>query len=308
MTRARRGIGPIDGMETREQYPLTLVTAYFDLGSKQTKYADNPYPGWSRNFLSTARWPLVIFCDEQSVDMLKEARGDKPAIYHVTSLEEFVVHKYLDHFRARYESFQGVEKPPCTPEAALIYHQKVDFLRRVMSENPFGSEMLFWVDIGSFRYERKSRLISLLRLRFCLPEDMEWPNLQVCRAMPKDKVVSCTLSGYPVEDAPVQAWFFGGAIHPARRWCDAYYQLLDETWREGKVIYMEEWAMDRLRAERPDLVYVLPHDIGWLRPALFLGKLLPKYRSSRTSRWYLLSGKRLPWKYFRRRLFSPPPR
>jgi len=290
-------------MEIHGQYPITLVTAYFDLGGKPG-WPEDPYPDWIRNFLSRVRWPLVIFCDWQSLGMLKDARGDRPAVYHVTSLEEFAAYKYFDDLRARYMSrLRAGEKPPCTPEAALIYHQKCDFLRQALSENPFGSEMLFWCDIGQFRLERKSRLICALRMRFRLLEDAEWPNLRICRALPQDKAIVVTGSGFPVEGAPINGRFFGGAVEPARRWCDAYYQLLDETWREGKVVYIDEWLMGRLRAEQPRLVYALPHDIGWLRPAVFLANHL--VGGWLTFWWYLLSGKRFPWGYFRSIFFGP---
>jgi len=85
-------------MKVAGQYPLTLVTAYFELGGK-SGFRENPYPRWIRNFLPLVRWPLVIFCDEQSVEMLKEARGGKPAVWHVTRPQEFYTYRYLDDLR-----------------------------------------------------------------------------------------------------------------------------------------------------------------------------------------------------------------
>jgi len=195
---------------------------------------------------------------------------------------------------------------PVSPEVALIYHQKCDFLRQALSENPFGSEMLFWSDIGQFRHEQKSRLVSALRLRFRLLEDMEWPSLRICRTLPQDKAVVAICSGFPVEDAPVTGRFFGGALKPARRWCDAYYQLLDETWRKGKVVYIDEWVMGRLRADGRAPVYTLPHNTGWLRLATFLADRL--VGGWLTLWWYLLTGRRFPWGYFCRVFFCGPKR
>ncbi len=279
-------------METTGSYPITLATAYFDLGCKQTKYAGNPYPVWIGNFLPFVRWPLVIFCDEQSLDMIREMRGDKPAVYHVMRLEEFFVYKYWNLLK-NLGTDEGL-----TAEYGLVMHEKHNFLRRALSENPFDSEMFFWCDIGSFRF----RGGVLFWSQFRLLESVEWPNLQVCRALPQDKVV---LARQLYLGSPYfKGGFFGGAMEPTRRWCDAYYRHLEQRAEKGTLICSDEWVMQSLYRGSPELVHVLPHDIGpWPRlVGLFIRLLRGKYASN--FKWYFLNGRRFPWKYLHRRIFS----
>ncbi len=282
-----------NGMEPHAQYPITLVTAYFELGGKPGKpELGNPYPHWIRNFLPHVRWPLVIFCDEQSVDMLKDARGDKPAVWHVTRPEEFYVYKYLGDLKRL--SFPAGQAEVCIARS-LIWHEKHHFLRQALPENPFGSEMLFWCDIGQFRYNPDASLWSRLspRLAFRLFEDIEWPNLGVCRTLPKDKVI---LVNWPFNDDNMAACFFGGAIEPARRWCDAYYQRLELRKQNGSLPAKEELVMASCLRRRRELAYVMPGSFH-----IFRGK---KRRLS--YKWYFLQGRRFPWKYAFRWLLSGP--
>ena len=296
-----RGAG--NGVKTTGPYPITLVTAYFDLGRKQTKHAGNPYPGWIGNFLPFARWPLVIYCDEQSLDMLKEMRGDKPAVWHVMRLEEFFVYKYWSLLKSL-EIDGG-----CTAECGLVWHEKHNFLRRALSENPFDSEIFFWCDIGCFRFRWDLPSWSVFRMQFRLSEDVEWPNLEVCRALPQDKAIVLRYrlpSGRP----SILAQFFGGAMEPTRRWCDAYYQRLEQRVEKGALAYSRELAnseesvMQFLYRRRPELVYVLSSDAApWPRlVGLFIRLLRGKHASN--FKWYFLSGRRFPWKHLYRRIFS----
>jgi len=233
--------------------------------------------------LPTVGWPLVIFCDEQSLAMLKETRGDKPAVWHVTRPQEFYACRYLTgRERAKFD----VEDVLVT--RSLIWHEKHHFLRRALSENPFGSEMFFWCDIGTFRYDPLA-----FRMTFRLLEDSEWPNLEVCRALPKDKVVLAVRESSGGRD--IHAAFFGGAVEPLRQWCAVYYRHLEQRGRKGVHIEREEEVMMSCWLERRNLVYVL-----WPGCAPYI-KLISK-RSG--YRWYFLKGRRFPWKYLCRRLIS----
>jgi len=295
-------------MKAAEQYPLTLVTAYFELGGRPGwPEPENPYPRWIRNFLPLVQWPLVIFCDEQSLDMLKEARGGKPAVWHVTRPQEFYTYRYLDDLK-RLPNLAEHAGAPAAREVlvtrSLIWHEKHHFLRQALSENPWHSEMFFWCDIGHFRHDPnapwwppRSALRKFLLLR--LYEDIEWPNFEVCRSLlPQDKAVLIHDATYDVMNAA----FFGGAIESSRRWCDAYYRHLEWRKRNGSFTGSEECAMMSCWRRQTELAHIIPSC-----PALY-SIFLAWRRPRQACRWYLLSGKRFPWKYFRRRLFSAPAR
>ena len=278
-----------DEMPPPGKHPITLVTAYFELGGKPES-EKNLYPFWIRNFLPYARWPLVIFCDEQSVDMLKEARGDKPAVWHVTRLEDLYVYKYLDDLKRLLFPAEQVE---VRIARSLIWHEKHHFLRQALSENPFGSEMLFWCDIGRFRYDPDASWWSALRRVFRLYEDIEWPNLEVCRALPQDKVVLINESG--ADPCHINAIFFGGAVEASRRWCDAYYLCLEKRKQKGTLPTVEELVMASCLRGRRELAHVLPP------------RAVPyvlRKQGGRSFTWYLLNSRRFPWKYLCKRIFS----
>ena len=279
-------------METHGQSPLTLVTAYFNVGVKiDHPEWGNPYPDWIRNLLPFIRWPLVIFCDEQSVDMLKEARGGKPAVYHVTRPEAFYAYRYLDNLKRL--PFPA-ERAEAFVACSLIWHEKHHFLRQAMSENPFGSEMFFWCDVGLFRGERFGLRLS---------EGVEWPNLRVCRALSRDKVGLILI--YASTCPAIMGNFFGGAAKPLRRWCDIYYQYLERCSEEGTFERSDEIVMHSAWKGRPDAAYLLSHRrVPWIRLVSFAAGLAGKEISGH--RWYFLSGQRFPWKYFCNRIFSAP--
>ena len=283
------------------QSPLTLVTAYFELGGKpENPEWGNPYPGWIRNFLPHVRWPLVVFCDKQSLDMLKEARGDKLAVWHVTRPEDFYAYRYLDDLkRLPCRASHGDATIPRKVFVArsLIWHEKHHFLRQALSENPFGSEMLFWCDIGQFRHKPDAPWWSTSRRTFRLLESIEWPSFGACRVLPQDKVVLV----HAIYDA-MHGAFFGGAIEPSRRWCDAYYRCLEQQKQNGSFCHREEYVMMSCWRRRQELAYVMLPDcapyIGYFPGSA--GKLGFKY--------YFLNGRRFPWRYCCRRLFSGPVR
>jgi len=82
-----------NAMETGEQYPITLVTAWYKI-RRRGESSFRPYEEWMRNLLSYIRWPLVVFGEEQSLDEMRRMRGDKPAVYLAVNPEEFIVRKY----------------------------------------------------------------------------------------------------------------------------------------------------------------------------------------------------------------------
>ena len=282
------------GMEPRSQYPLTLVTAYFELGGRlESPERGNPYPHWIRNFLPHVRWPLVVFCDEQSVDMLKGARGDKPAVWHVTRLEDFYAYRYLDDLKRLSSPEEHAE---VWITRSLIWHEKHHFLRQALSENPFGSEMLFWCDIGLFRYNPDASWWSPGRSTFRLFEDIEWPNLEVCRALPQDKVLLV-----PAGER-MDGGFFGGAIEPSHRWCDAYYRRLEKRKQDGSFCHREEYVIMSCWRRKPELAYLMRFgSVPYIA-------CLQRRNSVSGLKYYFLSGRRFPWRYFCRRLFSGPMR
>ena len=274
-------------------YPITLVTAYFDTGRKSKHFA-RPFRAWMNNFVPHVRWPLVVFCDEQSLDMLKRMRGPRPATYFVTGFEEFAVYRWRDLYR------DWVHRSPAahvqhSVEIGMIYNEKCNFLRRAIDDNPYLSEMFFWCDIGCFR-EDSSKGVVDMRLSEC----GEWPDLAVCRTLPRDKTT--LIRGARVgKGYPVCGRFFGGPLAPVREWCDHYYEHLAWRIRQGTFTYSDEWIMMSLYEKQPQAVHMLTERVvPWGRLISFLAR---RFWAGHYFKWYFLNGGRFVWGYFRSEFF-----
>lgn len=199
--------------------PITLVTAYFELEDPLRGRTAHTYYDWMANLLPFIRWPMIIFCDEQSVDTVKRLRGQNTAVYCVTSLEEFYVYRHRDiihaHVAQRY--------PGLNPDLSLIHHEKANFVRGAIGMDAFGSEMFFWCDIGLFRSNKRQAV-------FHLSDRIEWPNLRACRSAFGNKTAFFGFTGDSAARVS-SPWLFGGLWggpgKPTHQFCDAYYDLLD---------------------------------------------------------------------------------
>ena len=273
--------------------PIKLVTGYFEL--ERTPHqartrSPRDYDAWMENFVPCIRWPLVIFCDESSLERIKRLRGQQPAVYVVTSLEEFCVYPYRDILRA-----QCRDAWPSLPvDYSIVVDEKPNFLRRAIAMNPFGSEMFFWCDIGVFRPSRLSGAKEL----FCLSERIEWPDLRVCRTACSDKVALVGRRASLTEPHPRDVWilgtFFGGSADPLCKFCDTFYQCLRHRIQHGGGgVHSDEAILrDTYAVQSSTVRLILPQDIWWLR-------LLNFRRPPSAWWWYFLNGNRFPWDYFR---------
>jgi len=151
--------------------PLTIVTAFFAIEDRHRNRSARDYYAWMAHFLPFIRWPMVVYCDAQSLAAIKRMRGRKPTVYRVTDLRDFFVHRYRDAIVEHNEQHQlNLHADVC-----LVWHEKANFMRCAIDENPFESEMFFWCDIGFFRPHKT-------RAWFCLSERIEWPNWRICQA------------------------------------------------------------------------------------------------------------------------------
>ena len=287
------------------QSAITLVTAYFQLDEDGRKRSAGTYHDWMANFLPFIRWPRVVFCDAQSVEVIKRLRAGRPARYCVTSLDEFFVARHRDilhaHFRQR--------KPHLNPDISLLYHERANFVRRAIDADYFGSELFFWCDIGILRH-----INGLALLRFS--ERIEWPNLEVCRAAFADRV------GFFAFTQTFPFWvgggFWGGAAQPTRRFAQDVYDSLERCIRahapairnghavpKGQGFPLDETIFHRMLAQaevQPAArIFVLSNDVPCFRLLKPL-KTLPAAFFPFFIILYLLNGGRFPWAYLGREI------
>jgi len=249
--------------------PLTIVTAFFALDdARPDGRSARDYHQWMANFLPNINWPLVVFCDAQSADTIKRLRGNKPAMIHITRIEEFSVYRHRRQLRAHIAQ----RWPGFPADASLIYHEKANFVSRAIDENPFASEIFFWCDIGMFRAP-KTRAVFQPSAR------IEWPDLQVYRAMPEAQVAffaSADVDHKRARRTWVLATVWGGRAAPVRRFCDDYYRFLNHHMRaypatagrvpKGKGYHADEALFAQMSQSRSFNMRVFTiDDIPWLR-------------------------------------------
>lgn len=139
----------------------TIVSAFYDSSIK--KHTSKEYKEWISYFLPNANSPMVIFTDENSFDIIYEARKNhenKTKII-VLPVHDFYTHKYINHWKKDvnrdHEILNGTQH---SIELYMIWNEKPMFVKRAMDINPFRTEFFCWTDIGIVRKEEYSEYIK----------------------------------------------------------------------------------------------------------------------------------------------------
>ena len=142
---------------------VTIVTAFFDInreirgdGRKQGEYLE-----WIKKTLKL-NCNLFIVTESKYMDFMKQYR---PVEYHANTVfkednfENAMYYKYLPRMREICESMEYKKRimhpnrVECTlPEYNVIQYSKFGWLLDAIGENPFGSDLFFWMDIGISRF------------------------------------------------------------------------------------------------------------------------------------------------------------
>lgn len=157
------------------QPTATIITAFFDI-SRETRGDGrrlDEYMEWIKRTLQLNCY-LYIFTEARFIDFMRSAR---PAEYHhktvfkVDTLENAMFYKYLPRMReicAAREYRTKIMHPnrvECRlPEYNVIQYSKFGWLLDAIQENPFHTDMFFWMDIGISRFFENMNLA------------MEYPN------------------------------------------------------------------------------------------------------------------------------------
>ncbi|ESO02366.1 hypothetical protein HELRODRAFT_161626 [Helobdella robusta] len=139
---------------------ITLVTAYFNLGSfqkgDQEVYTPELYKKWMRTFYSI-RNPVVFYSDSQEIcDYFRTLRQHLPKfktkiiLKERSSLWAFSIEKETE------EIFKQVGYPKHYPNTVVpayscSMHAKYELLRETIITNPFKTKYIAWIDVGLFR-------------------------------------------------------------------------------------------------------------------------------------------------------------
>ncbi|GBF98035.1 hypothetical protein Rsub_11146 [Raphidocelis subcapitata] len=256
--------------------PLTLVTAYFDFGTR-SKHSTSQYDTWLQNFLPTASAPMVCFTTEPSLAYLRELRGAHPTVYvlYGSIWDVPPAGYYRDAFEAQREL--DPERQMHFAELYAMWSSKVWFTAAAAAHNPYDSEYFVWIDAGVFRSHS-------------FPD---WPSLERVRAAlgacgRDDCVLASDVSGSGPGSKPGDGWgdrwaldlarhelFPGrdrestlkdslqGAVYAGRAagmlwWAHEYYALMHDLLASGLYASKEQNLFDILMVRNYWRVVMLP--------------------------------------------------
>lgn len=169
------------------QPSATIVTAFFDI-SRETKGDGRrleEYMEWIKNTLQL-NCHLYIITEQRFIDFMKAAR---PVEYHhktvfkADTLENAMYYKYLPRMREIMESTEykarimHPNRVECKlPEYNVIQYSKFGWLQDAIRENPFKSDVFFWMDIGISRFFENMDLAMEYPNPFALERLLEHNN------------------------------------------------------------------------------------------------------------------------------------
>lgn len=125
----------------------TVVTAYYEIPSK---FPSEKYWGWIKNFCRINS-NLVIFTSSNLIEKFAEMRHEKTLIVPL-EFHDLYHYQFFDKYREDHkkDKLNWLN----TPELYVIWAEKVKFVSKVISSNPFSSKYFLWSDIGIMREQQ----------------------------------------------------------------------------------------------------------------------------------------------------------
>lgn len=147
-------------LEPRDNTNVTVVTAFFDLGTyrkgRDPDYQRSPsvYLQWAESFLFIQN-PVILFTDCKDVANLFRANfsGRNLRVVFVSDRSELFSFQQLPEVRRILSdpSYPKFYPNTVVPEYSCSQHAKIDVVDRALAWNIFRTEYFAWVDLGYFR-------------------------------------------------------------------------------------------------------------------------------------------------------------
>lgn len=250
---------------------ITLVTALYDINRGKEGDGRNfdEYLSWFEKTLKV-KSPMVVFVDENLEEFVKEHRQNLPTKIITQPLEEVPyyflkddIQKVLDdeNYKSKIGAPQRVE---CKMSLYnVIIYSKFPWIKRVIEENPFGSEYFMWIDAGLSRffeqhdvntqnpYPSKSAIESLL-------ENKDSVLIHASMSYYSDLVNAekCTEEYFWDARTWIMAGLWGGGAKVLTEFCDMIDEVLREKMLKNNVINNEQNAMAYLYKNNEDMFVV----------------------------------------------------
>ena len=248
--------------------PLTIITAYYDLGknSKKGPKGSNKYLKWIPSLLSYSG-PMIIFVDSKTIEYVKTLRNGLPTIIVPSEIEDLMCNKYSGKFQLQkgpwYKELGGGNANE--DKLGIIWNEKLNFLRQGIELSTFDTPYYAWYDIGYIRNGNK------------IPSS--WPSESKLR-MGGEKVNLLTFSPksdwcqFPYhrneklsyEEPPYGVMLTGGFIlgtpEALKKFYTLFYNTLDEMVATEEYTGNDQFTFAKCYSKNPDLfnlIQAVPH-------------------------------------------------
>ena len=188
--------------------------------------------------------------------MIKVYRGDLPTHYLESKIEDFYTYRYRDKM---------VTHPVHCPsiELNLIWNEKIFFVQKAASINPFDSSYFMWVDAGICTYRNNP------------PPKTPFPNLDKLNTLPKDLFIF-SASNYHYNESHVKKNLYYHYItgtyilHHSiiNHFVEIYRNYLDKLVDKNN-IWTDQVILTHIYKDHKYLFYKLSHGYGTILPSLY---------------------------------------
>jgi protein YibB len=159
-------------LKTPEVKDTTIVTALYDLNRENWDGFKRPfsqYKEWMKSMLSFDA-PMVIYVDPSDVEFIKQHRADKEnktRVIPIAFKDLYVNTKWGEQIREvmKSEEFLKDQTVPSHPQIAfpeynILMHEKIQFVKRAVENNPFDTEHFMWLDAGVYHMNNRMDIIG----------------------------------------------------------------------------------------------------------------------------------------------------
>jgi protein YibB len=153
-----------------EEKKTTIVTALYDLKRES-------WDGFNRDFTQYKNWmkdmlsfdaPMIVYVDETDREFVESYRKNKETKVIVTPFKELQTYKEFGYVIKKVmgsEEFLKDQTAPTHPqikhpEYNILMHEKIQFVKRSIQDNPFGTDHFMWLDAGVFHMSQRADLLN----------------------------------------------------------------------------------------------------------------------------------------------------
>lgn len=245
-----------------------IVTAYYQFPSKHSLHN---YDQWMKNFLTTIKNPLLIFCDAASEARIKEYRAAFMATTYIFVLPLEKLHCASIDWTKDWQ--RDTERRIHNPNLYIIWNEKSLFVYRAMVLQPL-FDYYMWCDMGCFREASEMHLFR-----------EPWPSSGFLRSAKKDKMYFLNIEDFQagelnvLENGLTRSFEgknrIGGTIFLGHKdifvvWVNTYYTFLEKYIAQDYFAGKDQNIMATIYAVHPELFELVKPVAGEGNPWFYL--------------------------------------